>query len=355
MLYRLLFGVFRMRELTRAPGFFRTLGIETSCDETGLCLLEGPRTVLAEVLTSQIEEHAPYGGVIPEMASRRHQEMFLPLLKELLRRGNITDPSREIDLIAVTRGPGLMGALLVGVLSAKGLAQGWNLPLLGVNHLEGHIFANVLHSPDLEPPFLNLVVSGGHTEIVLVREYGSYEMLGRTRDDAAGEAYDKVAKMLDLGYPGGPKVDALAERGNPRAFELPVPLGNSPEIAFSFSGLKTAMLWKIEALKKENPSALPLEDLCASFQRAAVASLVGKVRLAMKATGLFRVAVSGGVAANRGLRRELGAIPGARIYLPPPALCTDNAAMVAAAGYNGYMRGCRGSLDLSPDPGMVLA
>ncbi len=355
LLQRFLFGVCGMRELTKNPESFCTLGIETSCDETGLCLLRGARTVFAEVLASQIEEHAPYGGVIPEMASRRHQEMFLPLLRELFLRGGIQDPSREIDLIAVTQGPGLMGALLVGVMSAKGLAQGWDLPLLGINHLEGHIFANVLHSPFLEPPFLNLVVSGGHTEIVLVRDYGIYELLGRTRDDAAGEAYDKVAKMLDLGYPGGPKVDALAAQGDPGAFDLPVPLGNSPEMDFSFSGLKTAVLWKIEALKKEGPSPFPLEDLCASFQRAVVASLTGKVRLAMKHTGLSRVAVSGGVAANRGLRQGLLEIPGGEIFLPPPALCTDNAAMIAAAGYNGYMRGRRGDLALSPNPGMVLA
>jgi N6-L-threonylcarbamoyladenine synthase len=343
-----------MRQLTRDRESFCTLGIETSCDETGLCLLRGGREILAEVLASQIEEHAPYGGVIPEMASRRHQESFLPLLKELFRRGGVANPAEEIDLIAVTQGPGLMGALLVGVMSAKGLAQGWDLPLLGVNHLEGHIFANVLHDPRLEPPFLNLVVSGGHTEIYLVREYGSYELLGRTRDDAAGEAYDKVAKMLDLGYPGGPKVDALASRGNPEAFDLPVPMGNSSEIAFSFSGLKTAVLWKIEALKKEGISPLPLEDICASFQKAAVASLTGKVRLAMRQTRISRVAVSGGVAANRGLRQELAEIRGGEIYLPPLALCTDNAAMIAAAGYNGYMRGRRGTLDLSPDPGMVL-
>lgn len=343
-----------MRQLIRDPESFCTLGIETSCDETGLCLLQGGRKIRGEVLASQIEEHAPYGGVIPEMASRRHQEIFLPLLQELFRRGDIRDPAEEIDLIAVTQGPGLMGALLVGVMSAKGLAQGWDLPLLGVNHLEGHIFANVLHDPRLEPPFLNLVVSGGHTEIYLVREYGSYELLGGTRDDAAGEAYDKVAKMLHLGYPGGPKVDDLASRGNPEAFDLPVPLGNSSEIAFSFSGLKTAVLWKIEALKKEGISPFPLEDLCASFQKAAVASLTGKVRLAMKQTGISRVAVSGGVAANRGLRQKLTEIRGGEIYLPPLALCTDNAAMIAAAGYNGYMRGRRGALDLSPDPGMVL-
>ncbi len=355
MLLRFVFGVFGMRQLTKDPDSFCTLGIETSCDETGLCLLRGPRETRAEVLASQIEEHAPYGGVIPEMASRRHQEMFLPLLEELFRRGGVENPSEEIDLIAVTQGPGLMGALLVGVMSAKGLAQGWNLPLLGVNHLEGHIFANVLHSPRLEPPFLNLVVSGGHTEIFLVRAYGSYELLGRTRDDAAGEAYDKVAKMLDLGYPGGPKVDALAARGNPGAFDFPVPLGNSSEIAFSFSGLKTAVLWKIEALKKKGLSPLPLEDICASFQKAVVASLTGKVRLAMKQTGILRVAVSGGVAANRGLRRGLSEIPEGDIFMPPPALCTDNAAMIAAAGYNGHMRGRRETLGLSPNPGMELA
>ena len=274
-----------MRQLIRDSESFCTLGIETSCDETGLCLLRGGREIRAEVLARSDRRARPLRrGDSRDGLPKASGDLSPPFFRSSCTGEVSRNPAKEIDLIAVTRGPGLMGALLVGVMSAKGLAQGWSLPLLGVNHLEGHIFANVLHDPRLEPPFLNLVVSGGHTEIYFVREYGSYELLGRTRDDAAGRPTIRWPRCWISAIPGGPKVDALASRGNPEAFDLPVPLGNSSEIAFSFSGLKTAVLWKIEALKKEGISPFPLEDLCASFQKAAVASLTGKVRLAMKQT-----------------------------------------------------------------------
>ena len=330
-----------------------TLGIETSCDDTGLALLEGSRNVLAEVLSSQTEIHAPYGGVVPEVASRMHEEKFLPLLIKLLESAQIKDPSKEIDLIAITVGPGLMGSLLVGVMSAKGLAQAWGVPIVGVNHLEGHIFANVMAHESLCPPFLSLVVSGGHTEIYLVRDYGDYELLGKTRDDAAGECYDKVAKILGLSYPGGPVIDKLAEKGDPLAFKFPVPLSSSDEVEFSFSGLKTAVLWTIKKLKAEGKS-FPIEDLCASFQKAVVTSLLGKVRLAVKKTGIKKVAISGGVSANSGLRAALKEDGDIEAFIPPIRMCTDNGAMIAAAGFSKYMRGEVDKLDINPNPSLRL-
>jgi N6-L-threonylcarbamoyladenine synthase len=332
---------------------FLTLGIETSCDDTAVCVLENQRTVLAQGLSSQIEEHAPFGGVVPEVASRCHQEVLLPLLQRILEEAGVRNPARQLSLVAVTAGPGLVGSLLVGVMSAKALAQAWEVPLVGVNHLEGHLFANVATHPSLEPPFLSLIVSGGHTEIVFVRSFGEYELLGETKDDAVGEAYDKVAKLLGLGYPGGPVVDRLAREGDPDAFPFPVPLEHSDEIGFSFSGLKTAVLWVLRRLEREG-KPIPAAHVCASFQKAAVASLVGKIRLAVLRSGVRRVAVSGGVAANSALRSALGALPGVEIFLPPPSLCTDNAVMIAAAGYNIYRRGFFSDLSLSPDPALPL-
>lgn len=330
-----------------------TLGIETSCDDTGLALLEGPRRVLADVLHSQVEVHAPFGGVVPEVASRLHQDAFLPLLMRLLESAQIKDPKKEIDLIAVTVGPGLMGSLLVGVMSAKGLAQAWGVPIVGVNHLEGHIFANVMAHEELAPPFLSLVVSGGHTEIYEVLDYGNYNLLGRTRDDAAGECFDKVAKLLDLPYPGGPIIDKLAQKGNSTTFDFPVPLSNSGEVEFSFSGLKTAVLWAVKKLKAKG-QAIPVEDICASFQRAVVESLVGKVRLAVKKTGIRKVAISGGVAANSALREALRKERDIEAFIPPVKMCTDNGIMIAAAGYNRYMRGHVDDLRINPNPSMSL-
>ncbi len=333
-------------------GRFLTLGIESSCDDTAVSVLEGPSRVLSSLISSQLDLHAPYGGVVPELASRDHQERILPLVFSALAEAGITDPRTELDLVGVTAGPGLMGSLLVGVMTAKALAQAWELPLLGVNHLEAHLFANIIHSPGLKPPFLTLLVSGGHTEVILVRAFGDYEILGCTRDDAAGEAYDKLAKLLGLGYPGGPAIDRLAGKGNPGAFTLPVPMADTQRVEFSFSGLKTAALTLLRRL--ENADALPLEDLCASFQKTVVEALMIKVELAVRSTGVSKVALSGGVAANSGLRGAMLARKDWQVYLPPARLCTDNGAMVAAAAYSGYWRGRRSGLELSPDPSLPL-
>ncbi len=333
---------------------FLTLGIETSCDDTSLAVLSGPREVLSSVVSSQVDLHAPYGGVLPELASRKHQEVIISLLRKVLSDGGVSNPCRDIDLVAVTRGPGLMGSLLVGAMTAKALAQAWEVPLIAVNHLEGHIFANVLAHPSLEPPFLCLIVSGGHTEIILVRSFGDYLLLGRTRDDAAGEAYDKVAKLLGLGYPGGPAIDHLAKEGDPKAFTFPVPLGHTRNVEFSFSGLKTAVLWVVRRLEQEG-APIPVADICASFQRAAVEALMSKVRLSVEMTGVERVAVSGGVAANSALREAMASQDAWDVYLPPHELCTDNAVMIAAAGYDAYARGLRSDISFSPGPSLVLA
>lgn len=334
-------------------GNFLTLGIETSCDDTALALLEGPDRVVGSLLSSQIADHAPFGGVVPELASRKHQEALLPLLRALMSDTGVSPG--DIDLIAVTSGPGLMGSLLVGVMSAKALSQGWNVPLIGVNHLEGHLFANLVANPSLKPPFLCLIVSGGHTEVVLMRDYGDYLLLGSTRDDAAGEAYDKAAKLLGLGYPGGPVIERLAGEGDPCAFDFPVAMKGSGAVEFSFSGLKTALRTTVRKMTDGGLAAgeLPVPDLCASYQRAVTESLLTKLKLAVKQTGVKRLAISGGVAANTALREELADAGRKRqweVFLPPREYCTDNAVMIAATGYAAYMRGGRSDLSLTPDP-----
>ena len=329
-----------------------TLGIETSCDDTALAILRGKDVVLSSVISSQIESHTVYGGVVPELASRMHQEAIMPLLEKILIDSKITDPSKEIDLVAVTAGPGLMGSLLVGVMTAKALSQAWKIPIIGVNHLEGHIFANVAANKDLSPPFISAIVSGGHTEIVYVKNFGDYELLGSTRDDAAGEAYDKISKMLGLGYPGGPVIDRLAAKGDPSGFVLPTPLSSSGKVEFSFSGLKTAAANIIRSSEKSGIS-LKKEDLCASFQKAVIESLVCKIKLAMNITGIKKLTLSGGVAANSGLRgrlKEMSSEEKWELFLPPLQMCTDNAVMIASAGYDSYLRGNRSDLSLSPDP-----
>lgn len=331
---------------------FITLGIETSCDDTGLALLAGADEVMASVLSSQTASHSLYGGVVPELASRMHQEAIIPLLNVVLKDAGLKAPEKEIDLIAVTAGPGLMGSLLVGVMTAKALAQGWNKPIIGVNHLEGHIFAGVVTNKDLRPPFISVIVSGGHTELVLVEDFGEYRLLGSTRDDAAGEAYDKLAKVLGLGYPGGPEIDRLAQNGNSDAYQLPVPLSGTKEIEFSFSGLKTAAITLIKnRLAMDGEINKP--DICASFQKAVTESLTGKIELAVKKHGVKRIALSGGVSANSALRGkmcELAEKKGWKVFLPSHAMCTDNAIMIAAAGYNASLRGERSDLTLSPSP-----
>ncbi len=326
-----------------------TLGIETSCDDTGVAVIRNEREVLCELLSSQINDHSRFGGVIPEFAARKHLENLLPLVDAALRECGIS--GRELDLIAVTRGPGLMGSLIVGVMTARALSQSWGVPLTGVNHLEGHLFAPLVDAEDLKPPFLSLIVSGGHTEIIRVDDFGKYELLGQTRDDAAGEAYDKAARIMGLKYPGGPEIDRLAKLGNPNAFEFPVPLKNTDSVEFSFSGLKTALLWQVKRFE-EAGGDIPVNDLCASFQRAVVEALCVKVNLAARITGINRVSASGGVSANSALREALSRQKGLRVWLPSLGRCTDNAVMVAMAGRNAWLRRGRMCEEVVPDPSL---
>ena len=352
-LFRFLLGVLRLPVLKKPHDDPVVLGIETSCDDTGVAVLGFDGGVRSSFLSSQAKDHALFGGVVPELASRKHQEAIIPLLRAALSEAGVEDPSSQVGLVAVTAGPGLMGSLLVGVMTAKGLSQSWGCPLVGVNHLEGHVFANRIAHEDLKTPFLCLIVSGGHTEVILVKEWGDYALVGRTRDDAAGECYDKVAKMLGLPYPGGPEVDRLAAAGDPDSFDFPVPLGSTGRVEFSFSGLKTAVLWAVNRIKSEGGS-IPLADICASFQRAAVGALLGKVVLASKMTGVGRVCLSGGVSANSTLRKAFRDHFGSNVFLPPPELCTDNASMIAAAGLFNFRKSGPSGLDLSPDPSAPL-
>jgi len=328
---------------------FLTLGIETSCDDTAVAVLKNDQEILAEFLSSQIGDHARFGGVVPEFAARKHLENILPLVDAALEKAGIT--GSNLDLIAVTQGPGLMGSLLVGVQTALALSQAWDVPVIGVNHIEGHMFAPMIES-HFELPFLSLIASGGHTEIIRADAFGKYVMLGATRDDAAGEAYDKAAKLMGLSYPGGPEIDRLAREGNPYAFDFPVPLKNTSRVEFSFSGLKTALLWQVKKLK-DSGQELPVNDLCASYQRAITEALVGKVSLAVKQTGIKNVTASGGVAANSALRRALSEGQW-NTYLPSPSRCTDNAVMIALAGRCGWRCGVRNQSGLAPDPSLEL-
>lgn len=343
----------RMRRMLPLTRPFLTLGIESSCDDTSLALLEGPRCVRSWNISSQIGTHARFGGVVPEYASRMHLEAILPLTEDVLRSGGVTDPADCLDLIAVTRGPGLMGSLLVGVMAAKAFAQAWNVPILGINHLEGHIYANMVDHDDLEFPFLCMVVSGGHTEIVLAKSAGEFVVLGTTQDDAAGEAFDKVAKVLGLPYPGGPVIDKLAQRGDARAFRFPDTARTVEGLNFSFSGLKTAAMNQINSMKLKG-AAIPVEDFCASFREAVVGTLLTRLRQAAALTGVRRVAISGGVAANSRFRQAVVEEKGWEAFLPSKMFCTDNGVMVAAAGYAAWQTGRRGGIDLSPDPTLDL-
>lgn len=342
-----------MRKLDPAAASIAVLGIETSCDDTGVAVMSFDGRLQASLLSSQVKDHAAFGGVVPELASRMHQEAILPMLRAAFSDAGITEPRREIGLVAVTVGPGLMGSLLVGVMTAKGLAQAWDCPIVGVNHIEGHIFANQVAHKGLVPPFLCLVVSGGHTEVILVRNWGNYSMVGRTRDDAAGECYDKVARILGLPYPGGPEVDRLASQGDPKAFDLPVPMSGTSEVEFSFSGLKTAVLWAVSGMRREGRE-IPVADVCASFQKAAVSSLLGKVCLASKITGVGRICLSGGVSANSALRAAFRSRFGDDVFIPPSELCTDNAVMIAAAGLDRFRRDGASGMDITPDPSASL-
>jgi N6-L-threonylcarbamoyladenine synthase len=329
---------------------FITLGIETSCDDTAAALIRGGREVLCDALSSQIRDHSPYGGVLPELASRKHLEALIPLVRSVMSEAGAAP--RDIDLIAVTAGPGLMGSLLVGVMAAKALSQGWGTPLIGVNHLEGHLFAGTAAHPELKPPFLCLIASGGHTEIVLAREDRDYTLLGGTRDDAAGEAYDKAAKLLGLGYPGGPEIERLARTGDPGSYSFPVAMKGIKSAEFSFSGVKTSLRTLVENMKK-NGREIPVSDICASFQKSVTESLLSKIEFASSQTGVKRVSISGGVSANTALREGLAALGrknGWEVFLPPKKYCTDNAVMIAAAGYAAYHSGERSDLSLTPNP-----
>jgi N6-L-threonylcarbamoyladenine synthase len=307
-----------------------TLGIETSCDETSVAVVSGGRRVLANVIHSQVDLHKEFGGVVPELAARDHLER-LPHLLDLALEGAGAN-SDDIELMAVTRGPGLAGCLLVGVGLAEGLAAAWSRPLTGVNHLWGHIYAAMLTRPDLEPPLLGLVVSGAHSDLVLMPEHGRFEVIGRTRDDAAGEAFDKAAKMLGLGYPGGPALDRLARTGN--ASRQPLPKPSLPGLEYSFSGIKTALLYRLRDLG-EAAGDEERADLAASFERSVVESLLDKLTAALERTPYSEVVVCGGVAANTLLRRRAAEVVEgrARLTMPPLDLCTDNAAMIASAAH----------------------
>ena len=325
----------------------KILGIDTSCDETAVAVVADGRDVLSNVIASQIKAHQAYGGVVPELASRKHIEAINYIVNKALTEADVT--FLDVDAVAVTNRPGLIGALLVGVAAAKSLAYAHNLPLLGINHIEGHIYANYMVHDALTFPHICLTVSGGHTLLVEVHEGWRYKVLGSTQDDAAGEVYDKVAKYLGLGFPGGRVIDELAQKGNPTAIDFPRPMRNSGDYQFSFSGIKTSVRYFIEkAQRAELPVAI--EDIAASFQAAVVDVLVYKTLRAAKATGAKTVTLTGGVAANSELRASLktaAAEIGANVYYPPISLCTDNGAMIAGIAYEKYQQGLRDGLELN--------
>lgn len=331
------------------------LGIETSCDETAAAVVKNGTNLLSHVVLSQIATHQKYGGVVPEIASREHAVHFTHVVEDALNRAKIGFD--QLAAIAVTYGPGLVGSLLVGVAGAKAMAYAAGVPLIGINHLEGHIYANFLHKPDLQFPFLALLASGGHTHLVLFEDHGRFQVLGKTRDDAAGEAFDKIARALGLGYPGGPAIQAAALRGNPFAFDFPRAMLESGSLDFSFSGLKSAVLNTLNtaAMKGET---LDKADLAASFQQAVIDVLVRKTLMALENTGVRTLVMAGGVAANALLRQQLNAelkqIKVELVY-PSPSLCTDNAAMVAVAGYYHYLAGDFAPWTLNARPGLDLA
>lgn len=335
----------------------RILAIETSCDETACAVIENGRALLASTVASQMEMHARFGGVYPEVASRQHVLSIVPVVEQTLVQSNIT--LKDIDAIAVTRGPGLAGSLVVGMNMAKGLALGTGLPIVGVNHLEGHVYSAWVHNagesvpPEPQFPLMALLVSGGHTELNLMTDHLTYERLGSTLDDAAGEAFDKVARLLDLPYPGGPSIQKAAEGGDPTRFKFPRARLDNP-YDFSFSGLKTAVLYQVNDLKRKHKK-LPVEDLAASFQSTVVDTLFEKTMLAARDHNAREILVAGGVSANRALRNAFTSQTEFKVNIPAFSLCTDNAAMIAAAGYYRYALGHVSGFEMDVQPTWPLS
>ena len=330
------------------------LAIESSCDETSAAVVVNGREVLSNVIASQIDTHKKYGGVVPEVASRMHIEAISGVVEEALKEANVT--LDKIDAIGVTYGPGLVGALLVGLQFAKGLSFATKKPLIGVNHIEGHISANYIQHKELKPPFVSLVVSGGHTFIVHVKNYGDYEVIGQTRDDAAGEAYDKVARALGLGYPGGPKIDKLAKEGNPKAIVFPRANFHEETLDFSFSGVKSAVLNYLNKCKMQEIE-VNKADVAASFQHAVIDVLKENVLLTCKKRNVKTIAIAGGVASNSSLRETLikeASKRGIEVLFPAPILCTDNAAMIGSAAYFNFVNGKISDLNLNAKPNLKL-
>lgn len=330
------------------------LAIESSCDETAAAVVKNGREILSNIISSQIALHTLYGGVVPEIASRKHIEKINQVIEEALKEANVT--LNDIDAIGVTYGPGLVGALLVGVAEAKAIAFAAKKPLVGVHHIEGHISANYIENKELEPPYICLVVSGGHTHLVVVNDYGDYQVIGRTRDDAAGEAFDKVARAIDLGYPGGPKVDKLAKEGNPDAIKFPRANVEGAPFDFSFSGLKSAVLNHINMCQMKNIE-INRADIAASFQKSVVDALLSRALLACQEYGIKKLAIAGGVASNSAIRsafQEACEKNNIEFYHPSPIYCTDNAAMIGVAAYYEYINGTRHGWDLNAVPNLKL-
>ncbi|MBR6034155.1 MAG: tRNA (adenosine(37)-N6)-threonylcarbamoyltransferase complex transferase subunit TsaD [Clostridia bacterium] len=323
------------------------LGIESSCDETSVAVVKNGREVLSNVIESQIKIHETYGGVVPEIASRYHIEAINGVTKEALKRANVT--LQDIDVIACTYGPGLVGALLVGVSYAKGLSYALNKPLIGANHIQGHIAANYICHEDLKPPFLCLVISGGHTHLIHIKNYTEFEILGKTRDDAIGEAFDKVARVVGLGYPGGPKVDKLAKEGTPN---IALPKTHFENLDFSFSGIKTAII----NMHHKNPD-INKADLCASFEKTVTEVLIENTKRAANQLGIKTIALAGGVSANSYIREQFlkfGQEENLKVYYPEPVLCTDNAAMIASTAYYNYLEGNTSNMYLNAVPNLKI-
>lgn len=328
-----------------------TLGIESSCDETSVAVVKDGREILSNIISSQIEIHRLFGGVVPEIASRKHVSAILPVIDLALEEAKIT--LDDVDIIAATRGPGLIGALLVGLTAGRGLALATGKPFVGVNHIRGHVCANYLTHPDLEPPFVGLIVSGGHSYLIHVEDYIDFTLYGKTRDDAAGEAFDKVARAMDIGYPGGPVIDKLAKEGE-ETYDLPRVMLERDSYDFSFSGLKTAVLNELNNAKQKGEE-IRVADMATSFQNAVVDVLTEKTYRLARELGEKKIVLAGGVSANSGLRAAMekrGAEEGIEVYYPDPVLCTDNGAMIASVGYYSYMKGEDESVFADPNLGL---